>query len=157
QRIGACSGTSCSYINFNLPLMSGEPTMLRWVMCLPWLFFVSILLAQEPKKPRPPVQLSDEAQRIHRDAIVIDGHNDLPWMFREKKDLSFSKVDITKPCKDLHTDIPRLRQGGVGAQFWSAFVPASSRKDGSAVRMTLEQIDVILRMVKSHPNDFEMA
>ncbi|HEV3146909.1 MAG TPA: dipeptidase [Gemmataceae bacterium] len=121
------------------------------------LLFISVASAQEPRKPRPPVQLTDEALRIHREAIVIDGHNDLPWMFREKKDLSFSKLDITKPCKDLHTDIPRLRQGGVGAQFWSAFVPASSRKDGAAVRMTLEQIDVILRMVKAHPQDFEMA
>src|SRR5262245_49305117 len=137
--------------------MLGEPPMYRGILCLPCFFLVSVLPAQEPKKPRPPVQLTDEAMRIHREALVIDGHNDLPWMFREKKDLSFSKVDITKPCKDLHTDIPRLRQGGMGAQFWSAFVPASSRKDGSAVRMTLEQIDVILRMVKAHPNDFEMA
>src|SRR5579864_1528640 len=119
--------------------------------------FVVAASAQEPRKRRPPVELTDEALKIHREAIVIDGHNDLPWMFREKKDLSFSKIDINRPCKDLHTDIPRLRQGGVGAQFWSAFVPASSRKEGSAVRMTLEQIDVILRMVKAHPNDFEMA
>src|SRR5207245_6570378 len=51
----------------------------------------------------------------------------------------------------------RLRQGNVGAQFWSAYVPASTKKDGGAVRQTLEQIDVIRRMVRSYPDTFEMA
>jgi membrane dipeptidase len=110
----------------------------------------------EPKD-RAPVTLSEEALRIHREAILIDGHNDLPWQFREKKDLSFRHIDITKHQKNLHTDIPRLRKGGVGAQFWSAYVPAESMKDGSAVRQTLEQIDVIHRMVRSYPDTFEMA
>src|SRR5438477_5525250 len=107
-----------------------------------------------PTRRRAPVQLTDEALRIHRDAILIDGHNDLPWQFREKEDLSFSHIDITRPQKDLHTDIPRLRQGGVGAQFWSAFVPSSTMKDHSAVRKTLEQIDVIHRMVRTYPDTF---
>ena len=57
----------------------------------------------------------------------------------------------------LHTDIPRLRQGGVGAQFWSAYVPADTAKKGTAVRLTLEQIDVIHRMVAAYPDTFEMA
>ncbi len=110
----------------------------------------------EPKA-RKPVKLSEEALRIHREALVIDGHNDLAWRFREKKDLSFLHIDIAKPQKSLHTDIPRLRQGGVGAQFWSAFVPAESMKDGTAVRQTLEQIDVIQRLVRRYPDTFEMA
>ena len=76
---------------------------------------------------------------------------------REKDDLSFRVVDLRKPQKDLHTDIPRLRKGGVGAQFWSAYVPASTGKKGTAVRETLEQIDVIHRMVKTYPDVFEMA
>jgi membrane dipeptidase len=108
-------------------------------------------------KPRPPVQVSDEARRIHQSALLIDGHNDLPWQFREKKDLSFRTIDIARPQKGLHTDIPRLRQGGVGAQFWSAFVPAESMKDGTAVKQTLEQIDVVRRMVAAYPDTFEMA
>jgi membrane dipeptidase len=114
-------------------------------------------MAEEPVKPRAPVQLTDEALRIHREAILVDGHNDLPWQFREKKDFGFQKIDITKVQKDLHTDIPRLRQGGVGAQFWAAYVPAESMTDGSAVRKTLEQIDIIQRMVRAHPDVFEMA
>jgi membrane dipeptidase len=113
------------------------------------------LLAQAPK--RGPVVLTDEARALHKDSLVVDGHNDLPWQFREKKDLSFLTLDIARRQKGIHTDIPRLREGGVGAQFWAAYVPATTRKDHSAVRMTLEQIDVIHRMVKSYPNDFEFA
>ena len=130
-------------------------------------FCLSVLLAQrlaesrgadEPKtKPREPVKLTEEALRIHRQAILIDGHNDLPWQYREKNDLSFSHIDIARPQKALHTDIPRLRQGGVGAQFWSAFVPSETMKDGSAVKKTLEQIDVIHRMVRAYPDTFTMA
>src|SRR5947209_5014294 len=110
-----------------------------------------------PPRSRQPVVLTEEALRIHRDALVIDGHNDLPWQLREKADLSFRKIDLRKPQKGLHTDIPRLRKGGVGAQFWSAYVPAGTRKKGTAVRDTLEQIDVIHRMVRAYPEAFEMA
>jgi membrane dipeptidase len=126
----------------------------------------SLALAGETKKnetptptARAPVKLTEEALRLHRQALVIDGHNDLPWQFREKADLAFRKIDLRKSQKalGLHTDIPRLRQGGVGAQFWSAYVPADTAKKGTAVRMTLEQIDVIKRMVEAYPDTFEMA
>lgn len=113
--------------------------------------------AQPAAKSREPVKVTEEAMRIHREAILVDGHNDLPWQFREKKDLSFRTVDITRHQKGLHTDIPRLKQGGVGAQFWAAYVPANTMRDHSSVKQTLEQIDVIHRMVKAHPDVFEMA
>ena len=63
----------------------------------------------EDKKPSEtqPVELTDEARRIHADALLIDGHNDLPWQYRTKADLSFLNLDISRPQKDLHTDIPR--------------------------------------------------
>jgi membrane dipeptidase len=108
-------------------------------------------------KEREPVKLTPEALRIHHDALLIDGHNDLPWQYREKGDLSFSKIDIKKRQPRLHTDIPRLREGGVGAQFWSVYVPAGRAKDHTAVRETLEQIDVVYRMVRAYPDTFEMA
>src|SRR5262249_28585562 len=108
-------------------------------------------------KDRAMVQPTEEALRIHREAILVDGHNDLPYVLRKKGDLSFARVDLNQRQKDFHTDIPRLRQGGVGAQFWSAYVSAQTRKDGSAVRQTLEQIDVIHRMVRQYPDVFEMA
>src|SRR5204862_4194007 len=115
------------------------------------------LNAAEPARARAPVQLTDEALRIHREAILVDGHNDLPWQYREKKDLSFATIDIAKPQPRLHTDIPRLRQGGVGAQFWSAYVSASLATEHTAVRETLEQIDVIHRFVRRYPETFSMA
>jgi len=80
---------------------------------------------------RGPVVLTDEARAIHKDRLLVDGHNDLPWQFREKNDLSFLTLDISRLQKNIHTDIPRLREGGVGAQFWAAYVPVSTRKDHS--------------------------
>jgi membrane dipeptidase len=109
------------------------------------------------QEKEPPVKMTEEALRLHREAILVDGHNDLPWQFRKKEDLSFQKIDIARPQPKLHTDIPRLRKGGVGAQFWSAFVAAETRKKGTAVRETLEQIDVIHRLVRAYPDDLEMA
>jgi len=119
------------------------------------LLFASVSAAQSSK--RQPVVLTDEAKAIHREALVVDGHNDLPDQFREKKDLSFRSFDISRPQKGLHTDIPRLRDGGVGAQFWAAYVPVSTRKTGTSVKLCLEQIDVIDRMVKKYPDAFELA
>src|SRR5688572_9317866 len=115
-------------------------------------FVIPVMLRADEKKPlRGPVKLTDEALAIHKDALLIDGHNDLPWMFREKKDLSFRTIDIAKAQPELHTDLPRLRKGGVGGQFWSVYVPVDRAKKGTAVRETLEQIDVIHRLVKAYP------
>jgi membrane dipeptidase len=125
--------------------------------CLIVLLAPFLTTAAEPAQPRPAVHLTDAALKIHQEALLIDGHNDLPYQFRESNDLSFRSMDITRHCKNLHTDIPRLRKGNVGAQFWSAYVAASTAHDGTAVRLTLEQIDFIHRLVRAYPNDFEMA
>lgn len=112
----------------------------------------------KPASPPKPVVLSEEAIRIHQDAPVIDGHNDLPWELRRKDGLAFRNIDLRRPQPSFHTDIPRLRKGGVGAQFWSAYVPVeTTRNPGVAVKQTLEQIDVIHRMVRQYPDAFEMA
>ncbi|NOT00861.1 MAG: membrane dipeptidase [Phycisphaerales bacterium] len=107
--------------------------------------------------PRPPVVLTDEARRIHAAALLFDGHNDLPGEIRSKGDSSFDKLDISKPQPQLQTDIPRLKQGGLGAQFWSAYVPSSTIKTGGATRYGLEQIDLVHRMVRRYPDAFELA
>jgi membrane dipeptidase len=101
--------------------------------------------------------VSDRARKIHDAAILIDGHNDLPWALRESGSVSFDKVDIAKPQADLHTDIPRLRAGGVKAQFWSVWVPASTRHDGRSLATTLEQIEIVKAMMKRYPETFELA
>lgn len=117
---------------------------------------IMTLGAGEPRK-RGSVEVTEAALRLHRDALVFDGHNDLPYQFRERKDLLFRATDLARPQPKMHTDIPRLRQGNVGAQFWSAYVDADTAKDKTAVRLTLEQIDVIHRFVKRYPDVFEMA
>ena len=59
---------------------------------------------------------------------VFDGHNDLAYQCTHQGDLFFERLDIARPQPTLHTDIARLRKGGVGAQFWSAYVPAETAK-----------------------------
>jgi membrane dipeptidase len=108
-------------------------------------------------QPRARVVVSEQAMKIHREALVFDGHNDLPWKLREKADPFFKKFDITRDQPSLHTDIPRLRAGNVGAQFWSAYVPADTAKKGTAVKQTLEQIDTIHRLVAAYPDTFALA
>jgi membrane dipeptidase len=116
-------------------------------------------LLAEPARPgsRGPVVLTPAGQRLHADCLVIDGHNDLPWRLRELGHLDLTRIDLRQPQPRLHTDIPRLRRGGVGAQFWSAFVPCSSAQKGEAVRLTLEQIDLIHRLIRAYPETFALA
>ena len=101
--------------------------------------------------------VSEAAWRIHRSAILVDGHNDLPWKLREKAGGSFDALDIAQAQPEFDTDIPRLVRGGVGAQFWSVYVPVDSVKQGAALRWTVEQIDVVLRMARRYPETFELA
>ena len=105
---------------------------------------------------RKMITVTEEARKIHSENPVVDGHNDLPWMLR-KTGGRFDKSDIAKPQPNFHTDIKRLKEGGVGAQFWSVYVPVSSIKDGSALSTTLEQIDLVKEMCQRYPDTFELA
>jgi membrane dipeptidase len=97
------------------------------------------------------------ARALHKQSPLIDGHNDYPWALRQvDPGRDFAKADITKSVPSLMTDIPRLRQGGVGGQFWSVYVPATMQGK-EAVRATLEQIDVVHRLEKRWPETFEYA
>lgn len=121
-------------------------------------FISSAQTGQAAEPPdRKPVILTDRARQLHQQCLVIDGHNDLPWAMREKAASSFKQADISQPQTQFHTDIPRLKQGNVGAQFWSAYVPSETRLERRAAHDTLEQIDLIQRMVKRYPETFEMA
>ena len=96
-----------------------------------------------------------EATTAARDLLrrfpLIDGHNDLPWVLRERGEL-----DLARPVAGTHTDLPRLQAGGVGAQFWSVFVPASIGGD-AAVTTVLEQIDLARRMIAAYPQALGLA
>jgi membrane dipeptidase len=100
--------------------------------------------------------LLERARKLHREAPLIDGHNDYPWALREKAERDLAKLDISQPQPGIHTDIARLRAGGVGGQFWSVYVPASFAGQ-QAVTATLEQIDIVHRMVGRYPETFELA
>lgn len=101
-------------------------------------------------------EVSAKAQRIHANGFVWDGHNDLPWAVREISDLRFEKTDLWAAPK-LHSDIPRLRKGNVGAQFWSVFVPSKMRQAGTAFQTTMEQIDCVYALIHKYPDVFELA
>ena len=87
---------------------------------------------------------------------MIDGHNDLPWAMRERFGYDFARCDIAERVDGVHTDIPRLRDGGVTGQFWSVYVP-STLSGGDAVSATLEQIDFVHRMIDRYPETFVSA
>ena len=103
-----------------------------------------------------PAVLEDRTRALLKQVPLIDGHNDLPWAMREKAGYDFDKFDIRQPQPKLQTDIPRLRQGGVGAQFWSVYVPASLQGD-KAVTATLEQIAAVYELARRYPDTFEIA
>ena len=98
--------------------------------------------------------------RILREVPLIDGHNDLPYQYEERVKDHLAQIDISqdqsKLTPPLHTDIARLRQGRVGGQFWSVYIPATL-KGADAIRAVLEQIDVVHRLVARYPETFELA
>ncbi len=87
---------------------------------------------------------------------VIDGHNDLAWALRKQVGYDLRRRDIAVHRPELHTDIPRLRAGGVGAQFFSVYVPGTLT-GGAAVTATLEQIDCVAAILAAYPETFEAA
>ncbi|CAG9770558.1 unnamed protein product [Ceutorhynchus assimilis] len=111
-----------------------------------------------------PEERLELVRKLLKDTPLIDGHNDLPWNLRkflanQLNGLDLNKITSEEPWTSSrwsHTDLPRLIQGGVGAQFWSAYVPCKSQhKD--AVQITLEQIDAIRRLVHHEHQHLEMA
>jgi membrane dipeptidase len=101
--------------------------------------------------------LRRRAAALLADHPVADGHNDLAWELREQVGYDLDRRDIAADqSAHLHTDLPRLRAGCVGAQYWSVFVPSSLGGDG-AVSATLEQIDCVRAVVDRYPDDLRLA
>ena len=117
---------------------------------------LSVVMGCTSTTPRESSPL-ERAVRIHREAPLIDGHNDLPWELRKKAAGDLAKMDFRQPLWGVHTDLPRLRAGGVGGVFFAAYVPFSAAERGMAARMTIEQIDLIHRMVEHASSDLEFA
>jgi membrane dipeptidase len=96
--------------------------------------------------------------RILKATPLIDGHNDLPEQLRENYDMRVEGLASGGAQRKvpLMTDMARLHQGRVGGQFWSVYIPSEVTGD-AAIRATLEQIDIVKRLVKAYPNDLELA
>lgn len=97
----------------------------------------------------------DEAHALLREFPVVDGHNDLPWALRKQAGYDLDALDIARDQRErLHTDLPRLRAGGVGAQYWSVYVPC---EEPEPVAATLEQIDCVRRLLERYPAELAPA
>jgi membrane dipeptidase len=116
----------------------------------------------------PDSVLIRRALGLHRAVPMMDGHNDLPWKIRTNGHddftptsltrgiFEFDSLDISRAQPSLMTDIPRMRAGGVGAQFWSNYVP-NEYVAHDAARVTLEQMDLTHRLAERYPRDFVFA
>ncbi len=96
------------------------------------------------------------AAQLLREVPLLDGHNDLPWALRDAGCAGLDSTDLNQPVSFTHTDLPRLAAGGVGGQFWSVYVPATLSGE-AAVATTLEQIDLVRRMIRRYPGQLELA
>jgi membrane dipeptidase len=123
----------------------------RRLACLAFFLIAGLvpsLLADDP------LVVSERARKIHESGMLFDGHNDLPWRLRAANDMGFESNDISKRLPTGETDIPRLREGGVKAQFWSVYIPSDHE---FPARTVVEQIDLVHRMCERYPDDFAMA
>jgi membrane dipeptidase len=139
----------------NQPLM---PTLRSHRRLIPLLGLIAAIAF--PALSQPAADLLDEARAILREVPMVDGHNDLPWEVRRRVSNQLDRIDLRAGTTDLeppmHTDIPRLREGGVGAIFWSVYVPVST-EGSEAVKTVIEQIDLVHRLCERYPDVFELA
>jgi membrane dipeptidase len=120
------------------------------------LLLIASTITAMTETPQGGTTLLDRARALHKQQPLIDGHNDYPWELREKAQRDLDKLDIAQSQPSIMTDITRLRAGGVGAQFWSVYVPGEMQGQ-TAVTATLEQIDIVHRMLRKYPETFELA
>ncbi len=127
-------------------------------------FTLGLMLATasgaQPVHQAPDPALVERARELLDEVPLIDGHNDLPWEYRKRVKNHLDQIDLKGGTSQLdppmHTDIPRLRRGGVGGQFWSVYVPVEIL-GADAVQATLEQIDDVYRLAERYPETFEIA
>jgi membrane dipeptidase len=142
--------------------------MIRRKSCLPGaLLFAALLMAggvasaqEAPVHRAPDPALLERARKLLERVPLVDGHNDLPWEYRKRYQNHMDRIDLragtAKLDPPMHTDIPRLRQGGLGGQFWSVYIPVEIT-GAEAVQATMEQIDDVHRLAERYPDTFELA
>src|SRR5467141_4573859 len=117
---------------------------------------LAFLLGLRPAEPLCAQDYRAQAQRILRTVPLVDGHNDIPDAIRERGGLDSVDFSVLQP--KLMTDIPKLRAGAVGAQFWAAYVPVTTIHEGEHPAVyALEQIDLAHRLCAKYPGTFAEA
>src|SRR5581483_537661 len=146
-----------------LPRQAAVPTPPPMTAKAALLFAAAMLLSSAAVAQGNSTSIDPKVQaridRILKATPLIDGHNDLAEQLRENYNLSVEGVASgtdKRPGHPLMTDMARLHEGRVGAQFWSVYIPSEVTGD-NAIRDTLEQIDIVKRLVKAYPNDLELA
>ncbi|EDV25492.1 Dipeptidase 1 [Trichoplax sp. H2] len=115
-----------------------------------------LLVVALPEFKRASAQDLQRANEILTKFPVIDGHNDLPYQYRKIVRNQVEKLNIQASYPAIHTDIPRLRKGHVGGQFWAAYTSCNTQYKDS-IRAAFQQVDVIHRFVNQYPNTFQFA
>lgn len=123
----------------------------------------------QPGAPANSAAIAARIDRLLKQSPLIDGHNDLAWELRERYHSDISKIDLAADTSRLPrpahmpadlpalmTDIPRLRAGRVGGQFWSVWIPPTLTGP-AAVKTTIEQIDLVKQMAQRYPAHLAMA
>lgn len=129
-------------------------TAIRATLVAALLVLPQALAAQQTPDPR----LLERARAILDQVPIIDGHNDLPSELLDRADGNPARYDLMQRQDSFFmTDIPRLRAGRVGAQFWSAYISNDSIPTGASLRQALRQIDMAHRLVRQYPQHFELA
>jgi membrane dipeptidase len=115
---------------------------------------LSLLVTSSARADEDPALV--HARKLLHSTILVDGHNDLPWAVRTNKAApgDVAAYDLRKPTAG-QTDLARLKVGGVGAQFWSVYIPGETGKDFA--RTQLEQIDIARRIIAQYPDRLQFA
>ena len=139
----------------------GSVALSRRVISLAALLLATgVTTAQPLVNPSTNSPYMQAVREILREVPLIDGHNDLAWQYRKRYHNDFDRLDLRKDLSKLNpplvTDIPRLRAGGLGGQFWSVYVPPTL-SGPAAVQAVIEQIDIVHQMTARYPEAFELA
>jgi membrane dipeptidase len=133
--------------------------MRRWLIAAAVIGLGSASMNLAVDEPPSDLELEATVREVLRQVPLIDGHNDAPWAIRSRVSNHLDGFDFRDTAaidRPMHTDIARLRAGGVGGQFWSVWVPVDL-EGGEAVVTTLEQIDLVRRLTNRYPDDLELA
>ena len=127
---------------------------MRSFVLLAAMITASPLLAQQPTDPKVQARID----RILKKTPLIDGHNDIAEQLADnyKRSIADLASGTDKREKPLMTDMARLRRGRVGGQFWSVYIDGNITGD-AAIRETIQQIDIVRRMIEAYPNDLQLA